>query len=140
MRTGASGGGSSGRDVTTDLAKGLGVFSLALGSAELADPGAVARLAGIRGDGPAVHTEAHHSVRAIHAYDRTKQAVGLETERLHVLREVHRYMPRLLEHIRNGDVDPSFVITHRTSLDDAPTGYRTFVEKADGCEKVVLTP
>ena len=53
---------------------------------------------------------------------------------------VHRYMPRLLEHIRNGDIDPSFVITHRMSLDDAPAGYRTFVEKADGCEKVVLTP
>ena len=58
MRTGMSGDGSSGRDVTTDLAKGLGVFSLALGSAELADPGAVARLAGIRADGPAVHTVA----------------------------------------------------------------------------------
>jgi threonine dehydrogenase-like Zn-dependent dehydrogenase len=53
---------------------------------------------------------------------------------------VHRYMPKLLEHIRNGDIDPSFVITHKMALDDAPKGYKTFVEKADGCEKVVLTP
>ena len=58
MSTGMSSGGSSGRDVPTDLAKGLGVFSLALGSAELAGPGAVARWAGIRGDGTAVHTVA----------------------------------------------------------------------------------
>jgi len=43
-------------------------------------------------------------------------------------------------HIRDGDIDPSFVITHRMSLDDAPRGYRTFLEKADGCEKVVLAP
>ena len=44
------------RDVTADLAKGLGVFSLALGSAELVAPRAVARLAGVRGDGAAVRT------------------------------------------------------------------------------------
>jgi hypothetical protein len=49
-------GGSPGRDVTADLARGLGVFSLALGSAQLAAPGAVARLAGVQGDGPAVRT------------------------------------------------------------------------------------
>jgi uncharacterized membrane protein len=55
MRAGRS-GGSPGRDVTADLARGLGVFSLALGSAQLAAPGAVARLAGVRGDGPAVRT------------------------------------------------------------------------------------
>jgi len=53
---------------------------------------------------------------------------------------VHRYMPKLLEHIRDGDIDPTFVITHRMSLEDAPEGYRKFVEKEDHCEKVVLTP
>ncbi|PVY96694.1 zinc-dependent alcohol dehydrogenase [Actinomycetospora cinnamomea] len=53
---------------------------------------------------------------------------------------VHRYMPKLLDHIRHGDIDPSFVITHRMSLEDAAEGYRKFVEKEDDCEKVVLTP
>jgi len=53
---------------------------------------------------------------------------------------VHRYMPKLLEHIRKGDIDPSFVITHRMGLEDAAKGYSTFLEKADHCEKVVLTP
>ncbi len=54
MRAGRSGGRRPERDVTADLAWGLGMFSLALGSAELAAPGVVARLAGVRGDGPAV--------------------------------------------------------------------------------------
>jgi len=53
---------------------------------------------------------------------------------------VQHYLPGLLERIEKGEIDPSFVITHRLSLDDAPTGYQTFLEKADGCEKVVLTP
>jgi threonine dehydrogenase-like Zn-dependent dehydrogenase len=53
---------------------------------------------------------------------------------------VHRYMPKLLEHIRAGDIDPGFVITHRMPLEDAPKGYRMFLEKQDDCEKVVLTP
>lgn len=47
---------------------------------------------------------------------------------------------RLLERIRNGDIDPSFVITHRMSLEDAPQGYETFKHKEDDCMKVVLTP
>jgi threonine dehydrogenase-like Zn-dependent dehydrogenase len=53
---------------------------------------------------------------------------------------VHRYMPKLLEHVRAGDIDPSFVITHRMPLEDAPRGYRMFLDKEDHCEKVVLTP
>ena len=56
MRAGRSGGRNPGRDATADLARGLGMFSLALGSAELAAPGAVARLAGVRRDGPVVRT------------------------------------------------------------------------------------
>jgi threonine dehydrogenase-like Zn-dependent dehydrogenase len=51
---------------------------------------------------------------------------------------VHRYLPKLLRHIENGDIDPSFVITHRASLDDAPAMYKTFRDKKDGCVKVVL--
>ena len=53
---------------------------------------------------------------------------------------VHRYLPRLLQHIENGDIDPSFVVTHRAPLEDAPQLYRTFRSKKDGCVKVVLKP
>lgn len=115
-------------------------------------------------------------------YDRTKQAVMLESDRPTALREiilacakggtvsiagvyggladkipfgaafnksltfkmgqthVQRYMPRLLERIERGDIDPSFVITHRMRLDDAPRGYQIFRDKQDGCIKVTLEP
>ncbi len=53
---------------------------------------------------------------------------------------VHRYLRPLLEHIEKGDIDPSFIVTHRMSLDDAPTGYETFKHKQDECVKVVMTP
>jgi threonine dehydrogenase-like Zn-dependent dehydrogenase len=52
---------------------------------------------------------------------------------------VHRYMRPLLERIQNGEIDPSFVITHRLPLDQAPKGYDMFLNKEDGCEKVVLS-
>jgi threonine dehydrogenase-like Zn-dependent dehydrogenase len=53
---------------------------------------------------------------------------------------VQRYMPRLYEHIRKGDIDPSFIITHRMELGHAPEGYETFKHKQDECVKVVLKP
>src|SRR5581483_6567564 len=53
---------------------------------------------------------------------------------------VHRYLRPLLERITSGEVDPSFVITHRLSLDEAPAAYRMFRDKQDECIKVVLTP
>jgi threonine dehydrogenase-like Zn-dependent dehydrogenase len=53
---------------------------------------------------------------------------------------VHRYLKPLLELIENGKIDPSFVITHRLRLDDAPSAYKTFREKQDGCIKVVMRP
>src|SRR5499427_7966664 len=53
---------------------------------------------------------------------------------------VHKYMPLLLDKIRRGDIDPSFVISHRFGLDDAPEAYRMFLEKEDECTKVVLKP
>ncbi len=53
---------------------------------------------------------------------------------------VHRYMRPLLERIQRGEIDPSFVITHRMGLDEAPQGYETFLNKEDDCMKVVLTP
>ena len=53
---------------------------------------------------------------------------------------VHRYMRPLLERIQKGEIDPSFVITHRMRLEEAPLGYKIFSEKQDECVKVVLTP
>ena len=53
---------------------------------------------------------------------------------------VQRYMRPLLERIQRGEIDPSFVITHRLSLDEAPQGYRMFRDKQDDCMKVVLKP
>ena len=53
---------------------------------------------------------------------------------------VQRYMKPLLERIRKGEIDPSFVITHRAGLDDAPAMFRTFRDKQDECLKVVLKP
>ncbi len=51
-----------------------------------------------------------------------------------------RYMPRLLEHIREGRVDAKSIITHRFDLKDAPTAYKLFSGKKDGCIKCVLMP
>ena len=53
---------------------------------------------------------------------------------------MHRYMAPLLQKIMEGEIDPSFVITHRVSLEDAPAMYKTFRDKEDGCIKVVLKP
>jgi len=53
---------------------------------------------------------------------------------------VHRYMAPLLERIVAGELDPSFVITHRMRLDEAPEAYDMFLHKADECIKVVLRP
>jgi threonine dehydrogenase-like Zn-dependent dehydrogenase len=128
----------------------------------------------------AVGMEAHHGSGVIHAYDRVKQAVRLETDRPHVLRQaitscrnggvvsvigvyggfvdkfpmgslmnrsitlrsgqchVQKYMRPLLAHIEAGRLDPTFIITHRLPLDEAPQGYDTFKNKDDSCVKVVL--
>ncbi|MBV8694041.1 MAG: glutathione-dependent formaldehyde dehydrogenase [Ktedonobacteraceae bacterium] len=53
---------------------------------------------------------------------------------------VHNYLRPLLERIQHGEIDPSFIITHRMSLEDAPHGYETFKNKQDNCIKVVLKP
>jgi len=53
---------------------------------------------------------------------------------------VHKYIQPLLELIEFGQIDPSFVITHRLSLDDAAEGYQTFKQQKDHCVKVVLKP
>jgi threonine dehydrogenase-like Zn-dependent dehydrogenase len=51
---------------------------------------------------------------------------------------VHRYMKPLLEAIQRGQLDPTFIITHRMQLADAPKAFDTFVHKQDECMKVVL--
>ena len=53
---------------------------------------------------------------------------------------VQHYMKPLLEIVEKGEIDPSFVITHRMRLDDAPEGFQMFVNKEDECIKIVLKP
>ena len=123
-----------------------------------------------------------HVPGPLYAYDRAKQAIGLETDRPYALRQaimacrnggtvsvigvyggfvdkfpmgslmnrsltlktgqchVQRYVKPLLERIEKGEIDPSFVITHRLPLDEAPRGYDMFLNKEDDCLKVVLKP
>jgi threonine dehydrogenase-like Zn-dependent dehydrogenase len=64
------------------------------------------------------------------------KALTIKTGQTHV----HRYVPELLDHIRSGRIDPSFVVTHRLPLTEAPHAYKMFREKQDGCIKVVLDP
>jgi threonine dehydrogenase-like Zn-dependent dehydrogenase len=51
-----------------------------------------------------------------------------------------KYMKPLLQRIERKEIDPSFVITHRVSLEDTPEMYKTFRDKQDECIKVVLKP
>lgn len=140
-----------------------------------------------RGKGPekcidSVGMEAHAARSIDSMYDRAKQALMLETDRPHVLREmiyvcrpagvisipgvygglidkipfgaamnkgltfrmgqthVNRWTDDLLRRIQEGEIDPSFVITHSVSLEQGPEMYKTFRDKHDGCIKVVLKP
>ncbi|APA90153.1 glutathione-dependent formaldehyde dehydrogenase (plasmid) [Paraburkholderia sprentiae WSM5005] len=124
-----------------------------------------------------------HATRSFDAlYDRAKQAMMLETDRPHVLREmiyvcrpagvlsipgvygglidkipfgaamnkgltfrmgqthVNRWTDDLLQRILNGQIDPSFVITHTVPLEQGPDMYTVFRNKEDGCVKVVMKP
>ncbi|MGE0406856.1 MAG: glutathione-dependent formaldehyde dehydrogenase, partial [Candidatus Korobacteraceae bacterium] len=51
-----------------------------------------------------------------------------------------RFMKPLLERIERGDIDPSFVTSHRMPLEEAPRMYQIFRDKQDRCTKVVLDP
>ncbi len=140
-----------------------------------------------QGKGPekcidAVGMEAHVTRSLDSVYDRVKQAMMLETDRAHVLREmiyvcrpggilsipgvyggivdklpigasmnkgltwrmgqthVNRWTDDLVQRIADGQIDPSFVITHTVSLEEGPEMYKTFREKEDGCIKVVMKP
>jgi threonine dehydrogenase-like Zn-dependent dehydrogenase len=64
------------------------------------------------------------------------RSVTVKTGQTHA----HRYMAPLLTRIQNGEIDPTFIISHRLRLDDAPKGYEIFLNKQDHCIKVVLNP
>lgn len=53
---------------------------------------------------------------------------------------VQRYLKLLLKKIEDGEIDPSFVITHRVKLEDVPDAYLKFRDKKDGCIKVIIKP
>ncbi len=52
----------------------------------------------------------------------------------------HKYLKPLMDIIEQGKIDPTFVISHRLTLDEAPNGYKMFKEKTDHCTKIVLKP
>jgi threonine dehydrogenase-like Zn-dependent dehydrogenase len=64
------------------------------------------------------------------------KALTVKTGQTHV----QHYMRPLLEHIEKGDIDPSFIISHRLRLDEAPLGYEVFRDKEDECIKIVMKP
>ncbi len=64
------------------------------------------------------------------------RALTIKTGQTHV----HRYLRPLLQRIQNGEIDPTFIITHRLRLDDAPEAFETFKNKQDECVKVVMRP
>ena len=63
------------------------------------------------------------------------RSITLKTGQCHV----QRYTRPLLQRIENGEIDPSFVISHRLALEEAPQAYETFKHKQDDCVKVVLS-
>jgi threonine dehydrogenase-like Zn-dependent dehydrogenase len=130
-----------------------------------------------------VGLEAHVGLKHFDSVmDRAKQALMLETDRPHVLREmiyvcrpagvlsipgvygglvdkipfgalmnkgltirtgqthVNRWTSDLLKRIQDGQIDPSFVITHTVPLEQGPEMYKVFRDKMDGCIKAVLKP
>lgn len=64
------------------------------------------------------------------------KGITIKTGQTHV----PRYLEKLLKKIQGGDIDPSFVITHRRSITEGPDLYKTFRDKKDACIKVVLNP
>ncbi len=64
------------------------------------------------------------------------KALSMKTGQTHMM----RFMQPLLERIEKGDIDPSFVISHRVPIDAAPEMYKIFRDKQDHCTKVVLDP
>lgn len=140
-----------------------------------------------KGRGPdgcidAVGFEAHGTHAPDAVLDRVKAALGMATDRLHVLREAiwccrkgghvsvpgvyagyldkvpmgaafgkglnfamgqthaQKYLKPLMQRIQAGEIDPSFIITHRVGLEEVPDAYKAFRDKKDGCIKVFIRP
>ena len=53
---------------------------------------------------------------------------------------VKRHLPKLIEHVREGRIDPKGIITHRMPLEEVAEAYHLFSSKLDGCIKPVLVP
>lgn len=123
-----------------------------------------------------------HGMGPMGLYDKVSQAVKLETDRPHVLRQMivacrkggtlavmgvyagfvdkipmgaafnkgltirmgqmygQKYMPRLLDHVIKGEIDPSNVFTHTLPLEETKRGYEMFKNKTNNCVKVLLKP
>jgi threonine dehydrogenase-like Zn-dependent dehydrogenase len=64
------------------------------------------------------------------------KALTMKTGQTHV----QKYLEPLMKRIEDGEIDPSFLITHRMGLEEGPAAYKTFRDKKDGCIKVVLRP
>lgn len=64
------------------------------------------------------------------------KGLTMKTGQTHMM----RYMRPLFERIERGEIDPSFVISHRVPIDEAPRMYKVFRDKQDQCTKVVLDP
>jgi threonine dehydrogenase-like Zn-dependent dehydrogenase len=64
------------------------------------------------------------------------KGLTMKTGQTHMM----RYMKPLLDRVQKGDIDPSFVVSHRVPITMAPEMYRTFNDKEDECTKVVLDP
>ena len=64
------------------------------------------------------------------------RSITIKTGQTHV----HRYLEPLLKRIVDGEIDPSFVISHKLPLQEAPRAYEIFKTKQDKCVKVVLKP
>ncbi|HEY3707372.1 MAG TPA: zinc-dependent alcohol dehydrogenase [Terracidiphilus sp.] len=64
------------------------------------------------------------------------KAITMKTGQTHMM----RYMKPLLDRVQAGEIDPSFVISHKVPIDRAPEMYKTFRDKQDQCIKVVLKP
>ena len=164
------------------LAAGLGAQTLDYTTANVLE----ALLAMTGGIGPDAVIDAvgmeSHGFSIDNVYDRAKQALMLETDRPHVLREalmacrkggrvsvpgvygglidkfpigalmqkgltirtgqthVQRYLPKLLDMIREKRIDTTFLISHRMALEDAAEGYRMFSDEQNDTTKVVLKP
>lgn len=64
------------------------------------------------------------------------KALTIKSGQMHA----QRYIPQLIRHVQNGDVDPSLLLTHRWSLEQAPKGYQMFNDKNDNCIRVAFAP